>query len=142
MPDRLEGACLCGAVRLSVTPKNHHVGACHCSMCRTWGGGPLMCVECEADANFSGAGDVSVFSSSDWAERGFCATCGTHLYYRLKLDGHYAIPIGLLEDGESWKFTEQIFVDEQPAYYAFANETKNMTGAEVFAQFAPPEAKD
>ena len=33
--------------------------------------------------------------------------------------------------------TSQIFIDEKPAYYDFANKTKNMTGAEVFAAFAP-----
>ena len=33
-------------------------------------------------------------------------------------------------------FTSQIFIDEKPAYYDFANKTHNMTGAEVFAAFA------
>mgnify|MGYP000675211619 CR=1 FL=1 len=33
------------------------------------------------------------------------------------------------------KIIHQIFIDEKPAYYCFANETHNMTGAEVFAQF-------
>ncbi len=36
--------------------------------------------------------------------------------------------------------TSQIFIDEKPAYYDFANKTHNMTGAEVFAAFAPPDA--
>ena len=34
-------------------------------------------------------------------------------------------------------WVRQIFIDEKPAYYDFANKTHNMTGAEVFAQFAP-----
>ncbi len=32
--------------------------------------------------------------------------------------------------------TQQIFVDEQPQYYAFANDTARLTGAEVFAAHA------
>ncbi len=32
-------------------------------------------------------------------------------------------------------FSSQIFIDEKPAYYEFANKTHNMTGAEVFAAF-------
>lgn len=131
-----KGACLCGAVRFSVRILSTSIGACHCSMCRTWGGGPLLAVRGEADATFEGADQISKFSSSDWAERGFCSTCGTHLFYRLKLDGHYAIPVGLLPDAGPWEFDEQIFVDEQPAYYSFANDTKKLTGAEVFAEFA------
>ena len=39
-----------------------------------------------------------------------------------------------------YAFTSQIFIDEKPAYYDFANKTHNMTGAEVFAAFAPPDA--
>jgi len=133
------GTCLCGAVRLTVRTKTDNFGACHCSMCRTWGGGPLLAVECEPDADVDGRDNVTVFESSDWAERAFCSRCGTHLYYRLKLDGHHAVPLGLFGDDRDWKFSEQIFVDEKPPCYAFANDTKDMTGAEVFALFAPPE---
>jgi hypothetical protein len=34
-------------------------------------------------------------------------------------------------------FDHQIFIDEKSEYYCFSNETQNMTGAEVFAMFAP-----
>lgn len=133
------GRCLCGAVRI-VLKTSDAVGVCHCSMCRKWSGGPLFAVESEGDdVHFDGADRISVFGSSDWAERGFCSRCGTHLFYRLKKEKHYAVPVGLL-DGEGWIFEQQIFVDEKPPFYSFANDTKNMTGAEVFAQFsAPPE---
>ena len=137
MADRLQGSCLCKAVTMNVTIRNRHVDACHCSMCRTWGGGPLLAVECESDAAFDGKDNVAVFDSSEWAERGFCKHCGTHLFYRLKLDGHYVVPAGLLGDQAAWEFTTEIFIDEQPDYYAFANDTKKMTGAEVFAALAP-----
>ena len=139
MPDTYSGKCLCGAVTLTVTPKNIHFDACHCSMCRRWAGGPLLAVECEADAVFEGKDSIRVYDSSEWAQRGFCKACGTHLYYRLKGDGHFAVPIGLLDDSVPWEFTTQIFVDQQPNYYEFANETKHMTGAEVFAAFAPEQ---
>ena len=39
------------------------------------------------------------------------------------------------DDRGDFALTSQIFVDEKPAYYDFANKTKNMTGAEVFAAF-------
>lgn len=140
MSDQTEvnGSCLCGAVRMAIKPTSTSVGACHCSMCRKWGGGPLLAVECESDVQIDGADNVSVFSSSEWAERAFCSRCGSHLFYRLKKGGLYAVPVGLLEDGGQWVFDHQLFVDEQPAFYAFANETKQLTGAEIFAQFAAP----
>ena len=31
--------------------------------------------------------------------------------------------------------THQVFVDERPSYYEFANKTDDMTGAEVFAKY-------
>jgi hypothetical protein len=130
-----KGHCLCGAVRLTVTA-SVGFGACHCRMCRRWSGGPLLAVECSGAVQFDGGEDIAVFSSSDWAERGFCRRCGSHLFYRLKKPEHYAVPVGLFADEEQWSFEEQIFVDEKPAYYEFANRTKNMTGEEAFAQFS------
>ena len=132
------GSCLCGAVSLSTTSLNNQVAACHCSMCRKWGGGPLLAVECKSDLSFSGAENIGVYQSSEWAERGFCQKCGSHLFYRLKENQHYYIPVGLFDNSESLVFGQQVFIDEKPEYYSFANETKNMTGAEIFAQFAPP----
>ena len=96
----------------------------------------MLAIECGSDVQFVGTDSISVFSSSDWAERGFCRKCGSHLFYRLKQVGHYAVPVGLLDEGEQWVFDQQIFIEEKPAFYAFANQTKNLTGAEVFAQYS------
>jgi hypothetical protein len=132
------GSCLCGAVRMAIKTTSNSVGACHCGMCRKWGGGPLLALECGSDVQCDGTDSIVLFSSSAWAERGFCRTCGTHLFYRLKHEGHYAVPVGLLEEGEPWVFEQQIFIEEKPAFYAFANDTTNLTGAEVLAQYSAP----
>ena len=135
------GSCLCGGVHLSIKTTTKSVGACHCSMCRKWTGGPLLTIECGSQVHFEGADNISVFSSSDWAERGFCCKCGSHLFYRLKKERHYAVPVGLIDDEEHWIFDHQIFIEEKPSFYWFANETKNLTGAEVFAQYAAPPSE-
>jgi hypothetical protein len=137
MNDKSErsGSCLCGAVRITVQAAGNSVGVCHCSICRKWGGGPLFAKECGSDAHFDGEENISVYNSSEWAERGFCSRCGTHLFYRLKDEQFFAIPVGLFDNSDDWVFDHQVFIDDKPAFYAFANETKNMTGAEVFAQF-------
>lgn len=130
------GQCLCGCVRTTAAPKNNHFGACHCSLCRKWGGGPLLAVECEDQVSFEGEAHIGTYASSEWAERGFCKNCGTHLFYRLKEHPFYAIPLGIFEDATVWEFAEQVFIDSKPPYYSFANHTKNMTEEEVFAQFS------
>lgn len=132
-----QGSCMCGAVKVTARGVGHEVGACHCSMCRKWAGGPLLAVECGTDVSFEGEDHIGVFDSSVWAERGFCKTCGSHLFYRLKESREYSMPAGLFDNAD-FVLKSQIFIDEKPAYYNFAEQTHNMTGAEVFAQYAPP----
>ena len=131
-----KGSCLCGGVSVQALAMSQSVGACHCSAWRKWSGGPLLTVDCNTKVDISGGENVSVYESSEWADRGFCGNCGTHLFYRLKQNGQYIIPVGLFDVPSQLNFDHQIFIEEKPEYYAFANATKNMTGEEVFAQFS------
>ena len=130
-----QGKCLCGAVSITAKQASNSVGACHCGMCRRWGGGPLMAIDCGTDVSIVGEENVSVFNTSEWAERGFCSKCGSHLFYRLKQTGQHIMAAGIFDDGENLHFDHQVFIDEKPAYYSFSNETHDMTGAEVFAKY-------
>ena len=134
-----KGHCLCGAVKFTVKNIKNSVEACHCGMCRRWGGGPLMCVECGTDVTFEGEENITVFNSSDWAERGFCKKCGSHLFYRLKDSNEHQLPVGLFDHQKNFHFDLQVFTDRKPAFYSFANETKEMTEAEVIEKFAPEQ---
>lgn len=132
----MKGTCLCGSV--SIAAADHtDMTACHCGMCQRWGGGPLLSVHCGSDVQIAGIESVTVFKSSDWAERGFCAKCGTHLYYKLIPANEYIAPAGLFQDGTELTFTEQIFIDKKPRYYEFSNQTSQLTETEVFAKYAP-----
>jgi len=137
MTDKIKasGKCLCGAVKFTAKSASPHVGACHCVMCRKWGSGPFMEIDCGADVSYEGAENISVYSSSDWAERGFCSKCGSNLFYRLKETGQTMMAVGLLDDDSDLAMHMQVFVDEKPPYYTFADKTEEMTGAEVFAMF-------
>ncbi|WP_432698357.1 GFA family protein [Marinobacterium sp. YM272] len=128
------GHCLCGKVSVTATLKNHNVDACHCEICRRWSGGPMLAVACDGEPAFSGESHIGVFDSSDWAQRGFCKECGTHLFYRLKEGGFYALPVGLLDSADGWTLHAQVFIDEKPGFYAFSQRTAELTGAELFAQ--------
>jgi len=44
------------------------------------------------------------------------------------------VPVGLLDGDQEWDFDLQIFVEQKPAWYCFANHTKELTGQEVFEQ--------
>ncbi|VAW63164.1 Gfa-like protein [hydrothermal vent metagenome] len=133
-----KGSCLCGKVSFTAKNMGQSVGACHCGMCRKWGGGPLMAVDCGTDVIFEGTENISVYNSSEWAERGYCNKCGSHLFYRLKAGKQHMMAAGLFDDNSMFELDHQVFIDEKPTYYCFSNKTNNLTGEEVFARYAPP----
>ena len=135
----VQGSCVCGSVTLRATDLAENYLACHCGMCRRWGGGPLLAISCRGGVELDGEDSVTVYESSEWAERGFCNRCGTHLFYRIKGAPHYSIPVGLFGDDFKPGFKMQVFIDNKPESYSFANETKTMTEAEVRARFAPKD---
>lgn len=45
------------------------------------------------------------------------------------------MPVDLFEDLEHIRFQGQIFIDEKPGYFNFANQTEMKTGQELFAEF-------
>ncbi len=128
---------MCGAVCFAATAKKPNVVACHCEMCRRWSAGPFMALECES-VSFEDDKSIGRIRSSDWAERGFCKTCGSNLFYRIVDSGEYHMAAGLFDDPSMLHMSLQVFTDSKPEFYEFANETKMMTGAEVFAMYAPP----
>lgn len=131
-----KGQCLCGAVKFTAKETRNSVGVCHCGMCRRWGGGPLMAVSCGKEVEFEGEVNIAVYNSSDWAERGFCRKCGSHLFYRLKGVNEHQLPAGLFDNQESFKFRLQLFIDRKPSFYSFASKTREMTEAEVIEKYA------
>lgn len=129
---QLSGGCLCGGIRFHAIGVPHKIGACHCAMCRRWTGGPLMAVGVEG-LKFESNGRPVVYRSSAWAERGFCPTCGSNLFYRLVETGRYIVSAGAFDDQSGFELATEVFYDEKPGYYDFAQPTKKLTGAEVFA---------
>lgn len=134
------GRCLCGAVRYEVdsVETGHH--ACHCGMCRRWAGAPVFAAAASG-VRFAGAENLSRFVSSEWAERGFCSRCGSHLFYYLKPAQQYLMCVGSFDDAAQFTLAREIYVDHKPHGYAFAGDLPKQTEAEVIAQFAQPAEK-
>jgi len=96
-----------------------------------------MTLNCKS-VTFESQESIGIIRSSDWAERGFCAKCGSNLFYHIVGNSDYQIAAGLFDDQSKLRLSLQLFTDQKPGFYEFANETKMMTGAEVIAMFAPP----
>lgn len=136
-----KGSCLCEAVSFEITSDIEKVGACHCDMCRSWSGGIYLGIEVPSDnLEVTGAENVKTFASSPWAERSFCGTCGSSLWYRVTAEGPYQgtyhLGMGTLKDASGIPLTEEIYIDRKPDGYSFAQDTKQMTKEEVEAMFA------
>ena len=130
----MNGHCLCGAVTFASTAV-HEIGACHCTACRRWGGGPFMAVHCGTDVRFSGGENMTIYASSKWAERAFCKKCGSHLYFKLLATSEYFVPVGAFESND-FKLTSQVYIDRKPEYYSFADETTLLTEQQVLDRFS------
>ena len=139
----LNGKCACGAVGYTIHKDQREFGPCHCDICRAWTGGVFMGVQAGKDeATLTGEEHLSIWKSSEWAERGFCSECGSTLFYRFKEPEMYLMATGCFDDDELCQVAGEIYIDEKPSGYAFAGEHPRLTGAEFLAsigQSAPPE---
>ncbi|AUG98415.1 GFA family protein [Prodigiosinella confusarubida] len=129
-----KGSCLCGAVTITIPEQyTHEVSVCHCGVCRKWGSGPLMAIECPDGVTIEGEENITSYRSSDWAERAFCSKCGTHLFYKLFEPETYEFSAGLFPDGEK-QMISQIYIDNKPDYYDFVQQTPMLTEQDVIDQ--------
>lgn len=130
--DQATGHCLCGKVRFTARDVETHYHSCHCSMCRRWGGGPAMAVQC-ASIEFEEDAGLGWYESSEWARRGFCKACGSSLFYHMKPSDSYIVWVGSLDDQTPFGMAGEIYIDAKPAGYAFAGDHPRMTEAEFMA---------
>ena len=95
--NELTGGCQCGAVRFRAESLGRP-SICHCRMCQKAFGsffGPLV----TGHGVVWTRGRPKLFRSSNLANRGFCADCGTPLTYQA--DGHeLELAIGALDHPE------------------------------------------
>ncbi len=95
----LTGGCQCGAVRYRLSAKPTGVNICHCRMCQKASGGPMMAFGGVRLSEFVvSSGAIATFSSSDIAERGFCAQCGTPLTYQGVGSDRISVTLGSLDE--------------------------------------------
>ena len=130
------GGCLCGSVRYELTETPEAYAACHCGMCRKFSGGIELGIQVMPDGvKFIPTQTLAIYESSDWAERGFCTSCGSSIFWRLtaegEMQGMFSIAAGSLDDMSGMEFGAEVYIDHKPASHEFAGERDRMTEAEV-----------
>ncbi len=110
-----EGGCLCGEIRYSARAPLRPVVACHCAQCRRTSGNYVTATAC-ARAGLTIKGAPVWYQSSQTAQRGFCGSCGSQLFW----DGqgaHVSIMAGTLDDASGLELAGHIFCADKGAYY-------------------------
>jgi len=134
----IEGRCLCGAVTLRARVEKPNLRACHCDMCRRHTSGIFISVA-TVPGSVQFSGPAKSYRSSDWAERGFCKTCGSTLWYGTVGDDVRHPAAGLFADAAGGEMKIEFFADNCPHGYALAGEHRKMNTEETEALFAPNE---
>ena len=139
MTKTISGHCLCGAVKVTAVPKSHDAFVCHCSMCNRWAGGISMFLDVIGAPQFEGAENIGLYKSSEWGERGFCKSCGSSLFWKVAGQDRYSLMTGILDDQAALTLAREIFIDDKPVHYTFANDTLKQTGEEAMADYVEPK---
>lgn len=132
---QIEGQCLCGAVRVTARTADPRLRACHCDMCRRHTSGMFISIDTEQES-LEITGPARSFRSSDWAERGFCETCGATLWYGTVHDGARHLAAGLFDNAGGGRMTLEFFADRCPLGYRLAGDHKRLSSAETIAMFS------
>ncbi len=112
------GSCLCGAVRFTASGPLRGVVYCHCSQCRRQSGHYYAATNvAQADLSIEGAGNITWFAASDFAKRGFCATCGSVLFWKHNEEAEVSVMAGAFDQPSGLKGESHIFVVDKGDYY-------------------------
>ena len=116
------GSCLCGAVSFEVAGPLPSADACHCSQCRKQSGHFWASTNVPRDAlTISGADKLSWFQSSERVRRGFCASCGSFLFWDPIRKDVIAVAMGAFDAPTGTRLAMHIFVADKGDYYDIAD---------------------
>ncbi|VAW43682.1 Gfa-like protein [hydrothermal vent metagenome] len=116
-----KGSCLCGSIQFEVTRELGKSDACHCVQCRKWTGHFLPSTEVKREAlQIESKAELKWYQSSGKVRRGFCAQCGSSLFFDpIDQSKHnwIAIALGAFDQPTQVKLGMHIFVAEKGDYY-------------------------
>jgi hypothetical protein len=112
------GSCLCGAVTFTVAADLPPPDACHCVQCRKQSGHYFVSTDVPKTAlAISGADQVSWYQSSAKVRRGFCARCGSSLFFDPPARDWIGVAMGAFDSPTGTHLEKHIFVAEKGDYY-------------------------
>jgi hypothetical protein len=119
------GSCLCGGVTFELHGDLRNSVACHCVQCRKTSGHYVSATQVGPDQlKITNDKTLQWYRSSPPAERGFCNTCGSSLFWRHDADnGATSVMSGTLDGNTGITTEKHIFVADKGDYYTIADGT-------------------
>lgn len=112
------GGCQCGAIRFHTTELFDNAHICHCRMCQKAVGNYFAALVSTPKEKLSWTrGLPSRFSSSKGVERGFCAQCGTPLFYDAIQSSDIGLMIGALDQPAAIKPISQDSIESRMPWF-------------------------
>ncbi|SFI62533.1 GFA family protein [Jannaschia pohangensis] len=119
------GSCLCGGISYAVTGAMRPVVACHCGQCRKTSGNHVAATSAPRET-VAITGEVRWYRSSETAQRGFCPTCGSQLFW----DGpgrNLSIMAGTLDGATGLRLAGHIFCAAKGDWYEITDGTPHVS---------------
>ena len=116
---KMQGGCLCGAMRYEVDGPLTDISHCHCSMCRRFHGAAFSTYAKVDPANFrwlEGQELLSAYETSPGIGWAFCRACGSSL--GIPADGKLgSLTLGTLDTDPGVRPAYHMFTGSKAAWY-------------------------
>lgn len=132
MSDTLQevnGGCHCRRVRYRARGVNRQVTECHCSQCRKQVGHRYASTGAKtSDIEIDGAANITWYRATLYAKRGFCSTCGSHLFWRQTSEDYTGILAASIDQPSGLSMAKHIFVEDKGDYYDITDSLPQFAG--------------
>jgi hypothetical protein len=119
----LQGSCNCGAVKFTLSETPTSATACHCSQCRKQSGHYFASANVPKSAvTLSGAENLTWYQSSEKVRRGFCATCGSWLFWEPIFRDWTSVALGSINGATGLVLERHIFIAHKGDYYTIGDD--------------------
>ena len=110
------GRCLCGDVVFKINAAPKGASACHCGQCRKQSGHVWSSAHAP-EGEIEVSGSVKWYEASAAAKRGFCARCGSFLFWKAHDEDTLSFALGALDEQTGLRLERHIFVADKGDYY-------------------------
>jgi hypothetical protein len=116
----INGQCLCGSIKFTVTDNFVYSGYCHCSECRRWTGAPFSAtagVKVDDFQLLSGESLLTQFKKGENSLAHFCKMCSSIVYGEVPEYGMNFVFLGCLAEAPSLKPQWHIYTGSKAEWY-------------------------